>query len=116
MQSPPANVEMAQRSLVEAALAKGDFATPATLDHELYDAIGAADTKLRSLGASGISALRSLLDHESPHVRMWVASSLLRDGDDSAKKVLEDLALTHGIPALNAKVVLEQYAARLHLS
>ena len=67
MQSPPANVEMAQRSLVEAALAKGDFATPATLDHELYDAIGAADTKLRSLGASGISALRSLLDHECPH-------------------------------------------------
>lgn len=92
-----------------AADEKGDFASPAKLDHQLHAAMAQAVKKLHSFGGAGSVALKSLLKHKSLHVRSWAAAELLAAGDESAKAALEALALTPGLVGNCAKMVLSEY-------
>lgn len=64
-----------------AAIQKGDFASPAKLDHELHTRMKKAAAQLHSLGELGMRALEAMLEHESPHVRSWIAAELLSKGN-----------------------------------
>jgi hypothetical protein len=73
----------------------------------MYDAY----EKLRSFGSDGLSAFQLLLEHESPHVRKWVAAELLFSDDHSAKPVLESLATLPGLIGLGAQTTLRLHSA-----
>ena len=102
-------IKLAVREFCAAAIEKGDFASPASHDRKLHAAMSRAVQKLHSLGASGAEALRALLQHESPHVRSWVAAELLAAGDKTAKPVLEALASNPGLLGTSANTVLREY-------
>lgn len=100
----------AVRDFCEAALEKGDYA-PAGRDKKLHRCMTAAVRTLHSLGEPGAVALHQLLQHESPHVRSWIAAELLSRGDVAAKAVLQELAARPGFIGTSACIVLEQYEA-----
>jgi hypothetical protein len=95
--------------LCDAAIAKGDFASNPSEDHALHRQIGIAIMSLRELGPQGHIALEGLLEHSSPHVRSWVATQLLLDGQPKAVSVLESLGNGSGLRALNARTVLNEF-------
>ena len=99
----------ALKEFCAAAVEKGDFASPAKRDHQLHDAMAQAVTKLRSFGGPGSVALRTLLKHESQHVRSWAATELLAAGDEAARPVLEALTSKPGLVGSDAKIVLREY-------
>jgi hypothetical protein len=94
--------------LADAAVAKGDFASDASKDRELYDSIDQAATKLLALGAPGRNELRQLLSHESERVRLWAASYLMPQGSIEAENVLLELSRKDGILGLNAATTLRE--------
>ncbi len=60
--------------------------------------------------AGGLSAFRDLLDHQSVHVRLWVAAQLLAAGDAAAKPALEAIATSSGLTAMAAQTTLSEFA------
>lgn len=97
------------QEFVEAALAKGDFADPET-DSRLHSRMRDAYLHLVS-APSGPSAIGELLRHPSVHVRLWVATQRLAEGDLAAKPVLEGIAATTGLTAFAAQVTLAEFGA-----
>lgn len=95
----------------EAAISKGDQGASTEEDHELYAIMEAVVRTLRGLEPSAMEAFKVLLSHDSKHVRMWVASELLSEGDVEAKAILEQLASSPGLIGLNASVVLDEFGA-----
>jgi hypothetical protein len=94
----------------QAAIEKGDFATPAKRDHQLYDAMRNSYVELKSMGRTGDDALTLLLDDDSVHVRTWIAAALLVDGNIRARQVLESIANgSRGATRLDAQMVLEEF-------
>ena len=95
----------------EAAISKGDSGTSTEEDHELHASMGVTVNTLRKIGPSGMEAFKVLLSHDSNHVKMWVASEFLSDGDLEAKPILEELAKSPGLIGLNASIVLDEFEA-----
>jgi hypothetical protein len=56
----------------------------------------AAHARLRQLGKNGEDALRALLNHSEPGVRLWVAWHALEFEPQQAERVLAELALLKG--------------------
>jgi hypothetical protein len=111
MSSTHANPEVfvLSRRLCDAATEKRDFATPKSRDHALFDTIKEAIAGLLALGEPGLTELNRLLDHESPHVRLWVGTQLLIDGSSKAKDVLEVVASGTDLVAFGARMTLDQF-------
>jgi hypothetical protein len=95
----------------EAAIAKGEFTTPARADHVLHRSMAEAWQALQAQGGDGRSAFQALLADHSPHVRLWVASQLLAEGVSEAAKVLEAEIFAGGVDGLSAKLILEEWRA-----
>jgi hypothetical protein len=94
-----------------AAIAKGDFAKPARLDHKFHEQMSSALQQLRRLGKPGEAAFRELLNDSSPHIRNWVAAELLSRGDQDARAVLEALSRDPGPVGFIASTTLREYEA-----
>ena len=102
------DIDRAVSDFCLAAIEKGDFA-PAPRDHLLHKTMSLAVASLRKSGPAGIAALRSLMSHESAHVRSWASAELLASGDSSARPVLEALSLLQGSVGFNATIALREY-------
>jgi hypothetical protein len=103
-------IERAVSDFCVAAIEKGDFA-PVPRDHSLHKTMTQAVASLRAAGPVGIAALRSLMSHESAHVRSWASAELLASGDKSARPVLEALSLLPGLVGSGAAVALREHEA-----
>ena len=104
-------MDAALKQFRDAAITKGDFATPASLDHKLHAQMAKAAKILLSGSSEGREAFSSLLQDDSPHVRGWAAAQLLSEGDLSALPVMERLSNEPGIGAFTAKVTLDEFRA-----
>lgn len=104
-------VEVAIQQFREAAIAKGEFATPARADQALHQAMAEAWQALQAQGSDGRSAFQALLADQSPQVRLWVASQLLSEGVSEAARVVEAEIFAGGLGGLSAKLILEQWRA-----
>ena len=102
-------ITSAIHAFCEAAVEKGTFALPAKKDHQLHKIMSTAINELRTLGNSGLSALKDTMQHESPHVRIWAATEMLINGDETAKAVLISLAAEEGLLGLSAKAALNEH-------
>lgn len=102
-------IDAALKQFRDAAITKGDFATPASLNHKLHVQMSQAATILLSGSSEGREAFTSLLQDDSPHVRGWVAAQLLSEGDLRALSVMECLSNEHDIRAFTAKVTLDEF-------
>ena len=107
----PEKIAVLLSDFCEAAISKGDHGASTKEDHEMYAKMGAVVKTLRELGPGAMEAFKVLLSHDSKHVRMWVASELLSDGDLDAKAILEQLASSPGLIGLNASLVLDEFSA-----
>ncbi len=105
------NIEDAVQSFREAAIAKDDFATPAEQDHALHKRMAEALKMLKGHGSEGRYAFRALLADSSPHVRLWVASQLLSEGESGAAEVIEAEVAAGGIHGFRAEMVLKEWRA-----
>jgi hypothetical protein len=94
-----------------AAIAKGDFAGTASLDHKFHNQMSSALRQLRRLGEPGEIAFRGLLNDNSPHVKSWVAAELLARGDQDAHAVLAAISREPGPVGLSASMTLREYDA-----
>jgi phage-related baseplate assembly protein len=94
-----------------AAIAKADFAAPASRDHALHKRMADAFEFLSAQGSDGHIAFIALLHDESSHVRGWVAAQLLSDGDETAVPVMEQLAAESGIRGFTAETTLKEFRA-----
>ena len=104
-------IDAALKQFRDAAISKGDFATPASLDHKLHGQMSQAATILLSGSSEGREAFSSLLEDDSPHVRGWAAAQLLSEGDLRGLPVMESLSNESGIGAFTAKVTLDEFRA-----
>ncbi len=93
----------------EAAIEKGDFATPAERDHRLYDEMRTAALAIEQFDGAGREAFRALLNDESVHVRSWVAATLLVEGDIEARETLVRISKLEGIMGFNAEMTLKEF-------
>ncbi len=94
-----------------AAIAKGDIASPRSLDLALFQRLSDAFHELEAAGPEGRAAFRHLLADRSPHVRRWVAAQLLAEGDPDALPVLQQLAREHSPLGFIAQRLLADHAA-----
>jgi hypothetical protein len=94
-----------------AAIAKGDIASPRSLDLALLQRLADAFHELDSAGPDGRAAFKQLLADRSPHVRRWTAAQLLSEGDPDALPVLQTLAQEHSPLGLIAQRLLADHAA-----
>jgi hypothetical protein len=94
-----------------AAIAKADFAAPASRDHALHRRMADAFEYLASQGSEGHTAFFAMLHDESPHVRDWVAAQLLSQDDEAAVPVMEQLAAEPGIRGFTAETTLKEFRA-----
>jgi hypothetical protein len=94
-----------------AALAKGDFATPPTVDHALYEEMARAWRLLDEAGPAGRAAFRALLLDDSLAVRAWVATQLLALGDKDCADVLRALADSNDPLSFASSVTLREWTA-----
>lgn len=104
-------IDAALKQFRDAAISKGDFATPASLDHKLHAQMSQAATILLSGSPEGREAFSALLQDDSPHVRGWAAAQLLSEGDLRALQVMEQLSNEPSIRAFTAKVTLDEFRA-----
>ena len=104
-------IEEAIEQFRDSAIAKADFASPASRDHALHESMASAWLVLDSHGVAGREAFFSLLSDESVHVRGWVAAQLLALGDERAIPFLEADSAAKGLPGLAAKTVLQEWRA-----
>ena len=104
-------IEDAVQQFREAAIAKGEFASPAPRDHALHNAMAEAWRFLEAQSVEGRNAFRALLADQSPHVRLWVASQLLSQNILEAADVVEAEMLSGGPGGLTAKMILEEWRA-----
>lgn len=104
-------IDASLKQFRDAAIAKGDFATPASLDHKLQASMVNAAALLLSSSSEGREAFSSLLQDDSPQVRGWAAAQLLSEGDLRALPVMERLSNDPGIGAFTAKVTLDEFRA-----
>ena len=95
-------------SFRNAAIAKGDFATPSAEDRRLHSVMSVAWNLCRS-SDEGLIALRHLLQDPNDYVRCWVASGLLSTGDTKAQGVLELIAARTDLLGFNARTVLQEF-------
>ena len=102
-------VTSAIHAFCEAAIEKGTFASPAKKDHQLHKIMSTAVNELRTFGSYGLSALKDIMQHESPYVRIWAATEMLTNGDETAKAVLISLAAEEGLLGASAKAVLNEH-------
>lgn len=105
------SVEKAIEEFRSAAIEKGDYAEVADRDHELHATMARAWIELESCGEAGRSAFKLLLANDSEYVRIWVASQLLADGDESGVPVLEELVAGGGALGFDAEIVLKEWRA-----
>ena len=105
----PEKIATLLSAFCEAAIRKGDYEISTEKDHELHASMGVVVNTLRNLGPNAMEAFKVLLSHDSRHVRMWVASELLSDGDLEAKPILEELTKNPGLIGLNASIVLDEF-------
>jgi hypothetical protein len=103
--------DQAIESFRRAAISKGDMGTPATLDHQLVEAMLHALQALDQQGQEGQAGFRRLLEDPSPHVRMWAAAELLSRDDRSARLTLEQLTGVAGQVGFSARHTLAEYDA-----
>jgi len=94
-----------------AAIAKADFAKPASEDHALHARMSRAFHSLVAGGSEGLAAFKALLHDESHHVRGWVAAQLLSQGDKSAVPIMKRLAADKGIDGFTAATTLQEFRA-----
>jgi hypothetical protein len=95
--------------ICQAAIIKGDYKTPAKLDHKLHRQMSIAYNNLLTRGTEGEKAFKHLLKHENKHVRSWVAAQLLSKGEQEALVVLKELSNENGMIGFAAKMVIEEY-------
>jgi hypothetical protein len=76
-----------------------------------YDRLVKLRRELMDRGASGRSALLSLLGHVDPEVRVWAAADCLPVDTTKAEQVLSDLVHCSGIVALTAETTLDEWKA-----
>ena len=90
-----------------AAIAKDDGCS--SDDARLFDTMKDAFIRLKN-HPSGNAHISKLLQHKNNWVKMWVASQVLSEGQNSeAEKVLNLLSKESGVLGFDAKMVLEQY-------
>ncbi len=94
-----------------AAIAKGDIASPRSLDIAFIEGLAAAFDELETAGPEGRAALKQLLKDRSPYVRRWAAHQLLSEGDLDALPVLQELAAEQNPLGLSVEKLLEDHAA-----
>ncbi len=94
-----------------AAIAKGDIASPRSLDIAFLERLGDAFHELDAIGPEGRSALKNLLQDRSPYVRRWAAHQLLSEGDADALPVLQQLAAEPTPLGLTVEKLLADHAA-----
>ena len=94
-----------------AAIAKGDIASPRSLDIAFLERLADAFAELDAIGLEGRSALKNLLQDRSPYVRRWVAHQLLSEGDAAALPVLQQLAAEPTPLGLTVEKILADHAA-----
>ena len=105
------DISEAVKQFCNAAIEKGNFASPAKRDKALHTQLASSVKLLREKGVPGTIAFEELLKHESPHVRCWVASELLAAGITKAIPILDELSLEVGLLGTSARMVLQQYEA-----
>ena len=94
-----------------AAIAKGDIASPRSLDIAFLERLADAFAELDAIGPEGRSALKNLLQDRSPHVRRWAAHQFLSEGDLDALPVLQELAAEQNSLGLTVENLLADHAA-----
>ena len=94
-----------------AAIAKGDIASPRSLDIALLERLADAFAELDAIGPEGRAALKNLLQDRSPYVRRWAAHQLLSEGDLDALPVLQELAAEQNPLGLTVENLLADHAA-----
>jgi hypothetical protein len=91
----------------EALRGGAELARAASQTRRLEDAFSA----IASHGEEGMRGLRELLRDPSPDVWLWAAAELLSRGPDlEATRLLEDLAASHGLHAIDARLTLDLHA------
>lgn len=95
----------------DAAIRKADFVSPPSDDHVLHKTLSDTWRFLYSQGTDGRMAFRNLLTDQSPHVRLWVASQLLAEGEADAATILEKDTTTEGLHGFSAQMVLKDWRA-----
>lgn len=93
-----------------AAIAKGDIASPRSLDIAFLERLAEAFTELDAAGPEGRAALKNLLQDRSPYVRRWIAHQLLSEGDLDALPVLQQLAAEPTPLGLTVESLLAEHA------
>ncbi len=94
-----------------AAIAKGDIASPRSLDIAFLERLADAFAELDEAGPEGRAALKNLLQDRSPYVRRWAAHQLLSEGDAAALPVLQQLAAEQTPLGLTVEKLLADHAA-----
>jgi hypothetical protein len=67
--------------------------------------------KLKEFGDPGWKAIRILVSHESPDVRLWAATHLLQVEPQKACEALEQLTQLEGFVGFEAGIVLSEWRA-----
>ncbi len=94
-----------------AAIAKGDIASPRSLDIAFLERLAEAFAELNAAGPEGRAALRNLLQDRSPYVRRWAAHQLLAEGDLDALPILQAIAAEQTPLGLTVENLLADHAA-----
>ena len=94
-----------------AAIAKGDIASPRSLDIAFLERLAAAFDELDAAGPEGRAALKHLLKDRSPYVRRWAAHQLLSEGDLDALPILQAIAVEQTPLGLTVENLLADHAA-----
>lgn len=94
-----------------AAIAKGDIASPRSLDIAFLERLADAFAELDAAGPEGRAALKNLLQDRSPYVRRWAAHQLLSEGDADALPVLQQLGAEQTPLGLTVENLLADHAA-----
>lgn len=94
-----------------AAIAKGDIASPRSLDIAFLERLTDAFAELDDAGPEGRAAFKNLLQDRSPYVRRWAAHQLLSEGDTNALPVLQQIAAEQTPLGLTVEKLLADHAA-----
>ena len=77
--------------------------------NKAYEGIIETYQEIIEFGEKGQQALLKLLEHNNLSVSGWAATHSLEFAEEKAIKALENIALSKGIIAFDAKMVLEEW-------
>ena len=115
MRQPFVSVDEAINTIIDSAQIHAQATTTGSykIANKNYDLINKAVTYLKQ--NDGIESLKGLLKFNEVSVRAWVASYLIKDGDQQAISVLQEIA-SMSIPhqSFAAELVLREWEKNKH--